>query len=110
MPVRQVLAGQPATLTQYGLHGSFVSAGKAGWDGMRFDVLWPVADVVLSDDNSHSCVLRVASRTQAILISGDAPRAVETHWWRITAGNCAATFWWWGTMAVALPRPRHGWR
>jgi competence protein ComEC len=78
MPVRQVLAGQPATLTQYGLHGSLCRRGQSwAWDGIRFDVLWPVADAVLSDDNSHSCVLRVASRTQAILISGDAPRAVE---------------------------------
>ena len=78
MPVRQVLAGQLATLTQYGLHGSLCRRGQSwAWDGIRFDVLWPVADVVLSDDNSHSCVLRVASRTRAILISGDAPRAVE---------------------------------
>ena len=78
MPVRQVLAGQPATLTQYGLHGSLCRRGQSwAWDGIRFDVLWPVADAVLSDDNSHSCVLRVASRTQAILISGDAPRTVE---------------------------------
>lgn len=80
MPVLRVLAGQTATLQQYGLHGERCQRGQSWvWDGVRFDVLWPPAGVQLPDDNSHSCVLRVASWRHAILISGDAPRAVETQ-------------------------------
>lgn len=78
MPVRRVLAGQAATLQQYGLRGEMCRRGQSWvWDGVRFDVLWPLPGAQLPDDNSHSCVLRVANWQQAILISGDAPRAVE---------------------------------
>jgi competence protein ComEC len=78
IPLRRVLAGQAATLEQYGLTGEICQRGQSWvWDGVRFDVLWPPAGAQLPDDNSHSCVLRVASWRHAILISGDAPRAVE---------------------------------
>ena len=78
MPVRQLLVGQQATLQQQGLLGRLCQRGQSWvWDGIRFDVLWPPAGASLPDDNSHSCVLRVASWRHALLVTGDAPMAVE---------------------------------
>lgn len=78
LPVRRILAGQRATLEQYGLSGQLCQRGQSwAWDGIRFDVLWPPATEILTDDNSHSCVLRVASQQHALMLTGDAPRAVE---------------------------------
>lgn len=78
LPVRRILVGQLATLEQYGLSGQRCQRGQSwAWDGIRFDVLWPPAAEVLTDDNSHSCMLRVAGQRHALMLTGDAPRAVE---------------------------------
>ncbi|WP_230369960.1 ComEC/Rec2 family competence protein [Paludibacterium denitrificans] len=78
--VGRILAGQPQSLAEMGLRGSACLRGQSWvWDGVRFDVLSPGAQEMAADDNSHSCVLRVATRQQAIMLSGDAPQAVESE-------------------------------
>ena len=71
--VGRILAGQPRFYP-----GAQPCRGGQGWvwDGVRFDVLWP-PPAWQGEDNAHSCVLRVATAGQALLLSGDAPLAVE---------------------------------
>ena len=75
MPPVRLWRGQPGSVPEHA--ATPCRAGQSWvWDGVRFDVLWPHA-ATAGDDNSHSCVLRVATRRQAVLLSGDAPVAVE---------------------------------
>ncbi|MEQ6292427.1 DNA internalization-related competence protein ComEC/Rec2 [Vogesella sp. GCM10023246] len=75
LPLAALWRGQPGSVPQQA--ATPCRAGQSwAWDGVRFDVLWPRPETA-GDDNSHSCVLRVATRRQAILLSGDAPQAVE---------------------------------
>lgn len=77
-PIGGILAGQPAALPAMGLSGGGCAQRQSWvWDGIRFDMLAPRADIPMAEDNAHSCVLRVAGPTQALLLSGDAPAAVE---------------------------------
>nr|WP_294867584.1 DNA internalization-related competence protein ComEC/Rec2 [uncultured Pseudogulbenkiania sp.] len=71
VPVTRVWAGQPASLA--GLRDDAVPCAPGqswAWDGIRFDVLWPPAGLA-GEDNAHSCVLRVATPTRAVLLTGD---------------------------------------
>ena len=78
LPVAQVLAGQEASLRQYHLPGGACQQGQSWvWDGIRFDVLWPPPGQEQRENNAYSCVLRVASWHHAIMLTGDAPMAVE---------------------------------
>ncbi|HJU49194.1 MAG TPA: DNA internalization-related competence protein ComEC/Rec2 [Pseudogulbenkiania sp.] len=71
MPVARVWAGQPESLTGVRDDAAPCRAGQSwAWDGVRFDVLWPPAGLA-GEDNAHSCVLRVATLTQAVLLTGD---------------------------------------
>ena len=71
--VGRILAGQP----QFYPGAQPCRGGQSWvWDGVRFDVLWP-PPAWQGEDNAHSCVLRVATAGQALLLSGDAPLAVE---------------------------------
>ncbi|MFC3531849.1 DNA internalization-related competence protein ComEC/Rec2 [Vogesella facilis] len=75
LPVTALWRGQPGSVPQHA--ATPCRAGQSWvWDGVQFDVLWPRPETA-GDDNSHSCVLRVATWRQAILLSGDAPQAVE---------------------------------
>ncbi|AXE35048.1 DNA internalization-related competence protein ComEC/Rec2 [Chromobacterium phragmitis] len=74
LPAARVLAGQPETVA--GASACMQGQGWA-WDGVRFDVLGPPPGWRADDDNAHSCVLRVATARQALLVSGDAPAALE---------------------------------
>ena len=76
-PVR-ILAGQRASLEDYGLQGEDCRQGMSWvWDGVRFDVLSPPDGLGSAEDNDHSCVLRVAGLRHALLLTGDAPSSVE---------------------------------
>lgn len=71
--VGRMLAGQP----QFYPHAQPCRQGQHWqWDGVRFEVLWPRANS-RGEDNAHSCVLRVLAGGQALLLTGDAPQAVE---------------------------------
>ncbi|GHD68501.1 DNA internalization-related competence protein ComEC/Rec2 [Jeongeupia chitinilytica] len=49
------------------------------WDGVRFDVLWPAADFIATNDNARSCTVRIAAASgQALLLAGDLGRNEET--------------------------------
>lgn len=75
-PVRQLWGAQTASAP--GQPMTRCVAGQTWqWDGVRFEVLWPPAVGGASDDNAHSCVVRVVGRTGAVLLPGDAPAAVE---------------------------------
>ncbi|MEJ8676575.1 DNA internalization-related competence protein ComEC/Rec2 [Chromobacterium amazonense] len=76
MPARRLLAGQPQTLPVWPARPC--RQGDAWtWDGVRFEVLAPWPDMQPTEDNAHSCVLRVAGAKHALLVSGDAPAQVE---------------------------------
>ena len=68
-PVSAILSGEPVFLP-----GRAVSRCHAGqlwwWDGVRFEVLYPPAGAGL-DGNNASCVLRVSSNGQSVLLTGD---------------------------------------
>ncbi len=74
LPVARVLAGQPQSMS-----GATVCAQGQGWDwdGVRFDMLGPPPGWVADEDNARSCVMRVATARQALLLSGDAPARLE---------------------------------
>ncbi len=75
LPVRQLFRGQPGSAA--GWRGQPCLAGQSwAWDGIRFDVLWP-RPASQGEDNALSCVLRVATPTQALMLTGDATLAVE---------------------------------
>ncbi|MBK0416194.1 DNA internalization-related competence protein ComEC/Rec2 [Chromobacterium haemolyticum] len=78
LPVGRVLAGQPESLPGLGLSGDGCRPGQSwAWDGVRFDVLGPPDAAPANDENAQSCILRVAGMKHALLLSGDAPEAVE---------------------------------
>lgn len=79
LPVAHLLAGQPqqeAALLQRRV-APCVAGQSWAWDGVRFDVLAPQPGAVFAEDNAASCVLRVATRRRALLVSGDLPMAGE---------------------------------
>lgn len=72
VPVARVWAGQPASLAELRDDAAPCTAGQSwAWDGVRFDVLWPPVGLAAREDNAHSCVLRVATMEQAVLLTGD---------------------------------------
>lgn len=80
MPVASVLAGEPGTLAVAG--GPPVVACAAGmrweWDGVRFDVLHPVAGLPPARrNNDDSCVIRVEAAGGSLLLVGDIEQRAE---------------------------------
>lgn len=71
IPVRQLLGRQPARAAA----GREVMPCRAGqhwrWDGVDFDVLWPVPDTTPAGENNRSCVLRIRVGDHGILLPGD---------------------------------------
>jgi competence protein ComEC len=54
-----------------------VSGERWEWDGVRFAFLHPPADAEPARRNNLSCVLRIASTSGAVLLTGDIERAAE---------------------------------
>ncbi len=75
LPIGETLSGEPARL-------SAVRACHFGqdwtWDGVRFEILHPVASETWSGNNA-SCVLRVSNIAGSVLLSGDIEAVVERH-------------------------------
>lgn len=82
--VSEVFSGQPVRIES----ARGIDLCKAGqqwqWDGVTFSVLWPEQSVekttnkgLWSRNNNHSCVLRITSAEQSILLTGDIEKAVE---------------------------------
>lgn len=74
-PVSAILSGEPLSLP-----GKAISQCHAGqlwwWDGVRFEVLYPPAGTV-QEGNNASCVLKVSSKGQSVLLTGDIEEAAE---------------------------------
>ena len=52
------------------------------WDGVNFDMLWPISKLpghtkIRPTHNNRSCVLRISSANQSVLLTGDIEKAVE---------------------------------
>lgn len=47
------------------------------WDGVRFDILSPLADDDANNDNDRSCVLRITGAHGRLLIPGDVGHRIE---------------------------------
>ncbi len=47
------------------------------WDGVRFEVLWPLPNSPMASDNDNSCVLRITVAGQVLLLPGDLEAAGE---------------------------------
>ena len=62
------------------IKGISVNACIAGqnwqWDGVNFEILWPMKDTSLNDNNK-SCVLRVSNTHHSLLLTGDIQRKAE---------------------------------
>lgn len=68
------------------------------WDGVDFDVLWPLKNTPYADNNS-SCVLRIRDGHQAVLLTGDIEASVESWLVKNSAHQLRAT---------ELLAPHHG--
>ena len=75
-PVSRIVSGEPLSLP-----GKVVSRCHAGqlwwWDGVRFEVLYPPAGAG-REGNNASCVLKISSRGQSVLLTGDIEEAAES--------------------------------
>ncbi|WP_178860757.1 ComEC/Rec2 family competence protein [Thiomicrorhabdus cannonii] len=77
--VNEVVSGQPQKVSQVAQLNPLqqpVAGCYAGqdwqWDGVRFDVLWPLRNASEADtDNDASCVLKACAAEQCVLITGD---------------------------------------
>lgn len=78
--VEKIYSGQPERI-QTAVEISMCTAGQQwGWDGVEFKVLWPSkqsTNGLWSRSNNHSCVLRVTSQEQSILLTGDIEKSAE---------------------------------
>ncbi|MXR38240.1 DNA internalization-related competence protein ComEC/Rec2 [Craterilacuibacter sinensis] len=78
LPASRILSGQVGKMRADGIQALPCQAGQSwAWDGVRFDMLAPAVGERHGDDNAASCVLRVATLQQALLVTGDLPQARE---------------------------------
>jgi competence protein ComEC len=66
LPISQILTNV-AWLFRPGLASACDSSDKWVWDGVTFQVLYPV----IESNNNGSCVLRISTASQSILLSGN---------------------------------------
>ena len=66
------------TASAFGLAHTRCTPGRSWrWDGILFEVLAPLPQIMVSGNNPQSCVLRVANTHNALLLAGDIPTEVE---------------------------------
>lgn len=80
----RVVSGQPERIKLPVKEVELCHSGQSWhWDGVKFEVLWPEQSMhtnpsgLWTSANNHSCVLRVSSAAQTLLLSGDIEKAVE---------------------------------
>lgn len=79
-PVKSLLSGQPEILNQRLKTNSFspCTVGQHWqYDQVNFEILSPERNARYSDDNDTSCVLKVSTGSQSILVMGDASKQIE---------------------------------
>ena len=75
VPIVQIISGQTARLRQPSMR---CHAGQSWqWDGVLFEVLWPITNTNLKRNNQNSCVLLVSTQAGNLLLTGDIDRQVE---------------------------------
>ncbi|QBQ53341.1 DNA internalization-related competence protein ComEC/Rec2 [Nitrosococcus wardiae] len=95
-PARQILTSVPEQLRW--AHPKLCVRGQHWrWDGVDFQILHPQSPQ--GHGNNHSCVLRITSGEQHILIAADIERSAEQTLLAMNAGELAATI---------LVAPHHG--
>ncbi len=96
IPTQQVLSSVPAKL---GARAAYCYKGQSWrWDGVLFQVLWPLKGQPYADNNS-SCVLRVKIGAEHILLTGDIQAVTEQSLLQQDASSLPAT---------VLVAPHHG--
>jgi len=76
IPSDELMVGQ--TASAFGLAHTRCTPGRSWrWDGILFEVLAPLPQIMVSGNNPQSCVLRVANTHNALLLAGDIPTEVE---------------------------------
>jgi competence protein ComEC len=86
--VKDIWSSEPEQFAQ--LHMTHCVAGQHWqWDGVTFSMLYPDR-VDYPRGNDNSCVLRISSRDQAILLTGDIERRAEQRLFEIAGDDLAA--------------------
>jgi len=97
LTVKAVSSGEPERLK--GINSTACYAGQTWvWDGVVFEVLAPTADNTMTGNN-RSCVLRIQSRGQRVLLTGDIEAPVERQLLKIAPEKLAVDL---------LSVPHHG--
>jgi competence protein ComEC len=73
-PVRSIYSSVPDRLPQ-ALARTCAAGQSWVWDGVRFDMLSPLTE--LDKDNDNSCVLKVSTAQDSVLLTGDIELAAE---------------------------------
>jgi len=79
LSVAELLVGQSASIVGRGAAARCAPGRRWSWDGIRFEVLAPLLASNLPGNNAQSCVLRIASQRQSMLLAGDIPAEVEAQ-------------------------------
>jgi competence protein ComEC len=76
MPVNRVLTSVPASLVQYAPVAC--QAGQVWiWDQVLFEILSPPSGNKLTGENNNSCVLKITSQQNSLLLTGDIEKNAE---------------------------------
>jgi competence protein ComEC len=79
IPVRQIQSSVPRHAAFENRRAETCRAGeKWKWDGVTFQLLYP-PPALLGQGNNSSCVLRVATKTGALLLTGDIEKPAENY-------------------------------
>lgn len=79
IPVRRVLTSVPMHAAFENRRAETCHAGDSWkWDGVTFQLLYP-PPALLGQGNNSSCVLRIATKTGAILLTGDIEKPAENY-------------------------------
>ena len=89
LPIRTLISSQPRV---QGIMVDQLCDDQLSWreDGVLFEVLSPGVDAV-GGKNNHSCVLKVSSKHQSLLLTGDLEKAGELQLIHSHPQGCAAT-------------------
>ena len=78
--IDHLLAGVPNKIPASANHklraGKCLGGQKWHWDGVQFEILWPLNDD-FANGNNASCVLMISSKFGAVLLTGDIEMQVE---------------------------------
>lgn len=98
MPVSEIVSSLPANHPLLGgaeQHTACQDGQKWQWDGVQFEFLHPTDTPPLGkkekSDNNLSCVLRVYTGNQQLLLAGDIETVVERDLLLSHAGRCASS-------------------